>query len=128
GFDDEALIILLNQLTNISHDHSINNILEAWFRSNNISLAVFYLFKSRQYIKFAFDNPNLDSQLKEFVLNVANDYSLADFRKGLLNWEEVIKNIYQINMILVYKELEHKQLTSTNLREYVCSFNNYTGE
>ena len=128
GFDDEALIAPLNQLTDIWHDRSANDILEDWFGSNNIALAVFYLFKSRQYIKFAFDDPNFDSQLNEFVLNVANDHSLADFRRGLLNLEDVIENVHQTNMILVYKELEHEQLTSTNLREYVCSFDKYAGE
>ncbi|KAI9040411.1 uncharacterized protein KD926_008234 [Aspergillus affinis] len=127
GFEDET-IAPLNQLTDMSHNRSANDILEAWFQSNNMSLAVFYLFKSRQYIKFALNDPNLDSSLKEFVLAVANDYSLADFRRGLLNWEEVIENIHQTNLLLVYKELEHEQLTNTNLREYVCSFDSQTGE
>ncbi|KAL3470209.1 hypothetical protein BJX99DRAFT_264424 [Aspergillus californicus] len=108
GFEDDGFIAPLNLVTYMPHHRSAKIILEAWFQSNNTSLAVIYLFKSRQYIKFAFDDPNLDSQLTEFLLSIANDHYFADCRGRFFNWEDVMKNIHQTSLIFVFKELEHE--------------------
>jgi hypothetical protein len=57
-------------------------ILNAWFKSHNTSLAVFYLFKTRQYCKFALGDSNLLMKVGKFVGSLANDHFFADIHSG----------------------------------------------
>ncbi|KAA8644956.1 uncharacterized protein ATNIH1004_009167 [Aspergillus tanneri] len=128
GFEDESFIAPLNRMANISHHRGANDILETWFRSPNAGLAVFYFFKARQYIKFRLEDPHSRPQITEFLLSIANDHFFADIHTGLLNWEDVIENINETNLLLVFTNLEHDPPVAKNFWAYVCSFDVKTGK
>lgn len=127
GFEDDNCIAPLNQIINIFHHRGANDILETWFQSHNKSLAVFFFFKKRQYIKFRLDDPNINQQVEEFLLSIANDHYIADIHKGFLNWEDALRNIHDQNLLLVFTGPEHKTMAK-DFWAYVCSFDAQTGK
>ncbi|KAL4889243.1 hypothetical protein BDV59DRAFT_186803 [Aspergillus ambiguus] len=128
GFEDDSHIAPLGTLTEILHHRGADRILNAWFESHNTSLAVFYLFKTRQYCKFALEDSNLHDKVGKFVDSLANDHFFADIHSGLLNPDDVADIIKSIRLVLVYTELEHHQPATANFRDYVCSFDRVTGK
>ena len=127
GFEDDSYIAPLNQITNIFHHKGANEILETWFRSHNKTLAVFYFFKARQYIKFRLGDPDIHQQVERFLLSIANDHYIADINRRFLNWEDALQSIHEQNLLLVFTGPEHKE-TAKDFRAYVCSFDVKTGK
>ncbi|KAG2421578.1 hypothetical protein HFD88_005553 [Aspergillus terreus] len=128
GFEDDSCIAPLDRLTHIVHHRGAAEILDAWFNSHNTSLAVFYLFKTRQYCKFALDDIDIYEKVGEFVSSLANDHLFTDIQSGFLNPDDVAVNIKTIKTVFAYTKLEHHQPETANFQEYVCLFDTATGK
>lgn len=127
GFEDEASIAPLNQLTHISHSRGADEILDAWDARRNNDLTVFYFFKNHQYCKFLRKDPELHEQLGNFIGQFENNHYFATLR-GLINSRDIIHRIDALPLVFVYTETEHDQPPMANLWEYVLSFDARTGK
>jgi hypothetical protein len=128
GFKDDSYIAPLDILTYIIHHRGAAEILDAWFDLYNTSLAVFYLFKTRQYCKFALEDINVYEKVGEFVNSLANDHLFTDIQSRLLNLNDVADSIKTISTVFAHTEREHREPKTANFREYVCLFDRMTGK
>lgn len=129
GFENNTSIAPLGQLALISHNYSAKGILTEWDKYHDPSLAVLYLFETREYCKFQLNHPHLEQHLDRVIGSLENDYYYSGFNNnGLFAADEVFGRIHQTPLILAFQNRDLYRQTKLTFQDYVCTFKASTGK